>query len=218
LYAVLPLIWRARSIAGSTTVVLPVYFDVNRYYQERTTVVFPIGWRHASTVDQTSRWVSLPGVFVRSHTEGTDAFLFPLVWHWAGRERSTTVVAPLYWDFKRGTDRSSVFFPLVWRFGRADADHWVVVNTYVRTGKGKDEGTYRVVFIPLLEFGRPRPADLSWDVLGGLVGYSRIGRNRVLRLAWQDIWLTPLPARTPTRAATVAPALRAPPRARTATR
>jgi hypothetical protein len=194
-HAAFPLVWHSRTIGVETTVVLPFVFDVNRFYQERTTVVFPLGWRHASAATQTSTWVSLPSIYVRNRADSSDAFVFPLLWHWGGRDRSTTVALPLYWDFKRGQDRSTVFFPLVWRFGRADANHWVVLNTYLKTGKGRDAGTYRFIFVPLFEVSRPRPADLSWDFLGGLVGYSRIGRNRVLRLGWQDIWLTPLPPR-----------------------
>jgi hypothetical protein len=187
---------------------MPFWFDVNRYYQERTTVVFPLGYRHYDAEDDTARWVSLPSIYVRSRPEGTDAFAFPLLWHWGGRERSTTVVLPLYWDFKRGPERSSTFFPLVWRFSRPEATTWVVLNTVVRSGKGRDEGTWRVIFVPLFEVSRPRPADLSWDFLGGLVGYSRIGRNRVLRLGWQDRWLDPLPPRAaPPRPAPPKPAL-----------
>jgi hypothetical protein len=199
-YAAFPLVWRSRSIAKTTTVVLPFYFDVDNRYKERTTLLFPFGWRHYTAEDRTTTWAALPSLLVRQRPEATDAFLFPLLWHWGGVKRSTTIVAPIYWDFKRGVERSTVVFPLVWRFQRADADTWVVANTYYRKGLGKHAGTYRFVFVPLFEVARPRPGDLTWEVLSGLVGYSRVGRNRVLRLFWQEIWLSqPPPASQPKR-------------------
>jgi hypothetical protein len=192
-YAFVPFVWRNRTVDSSTTVVFPFYYDVHRYYAERTTVVVPFALRRYTTDDNTTTWATLPSIMVRKRPDATDAFVFPFLWHWGGDRRSTTVVAPLYWDFKRGDERTTILAPLVWRFKRATADTWVVLNTYYRKGLGKDAGTYRLIFVPLFEVARPRAGDLTWDVLGGLVGYARLGMNRVLKLFWKPIWLSAKP-------------------------
>ena len=78
----------------------------------------------------------------------------------------------------------SVFFPLGahWRTERGHST--IVLNTYYHRGTGEYEGAWRFDFWPLLSFGRPRPQDLEWAVVYGLVGYSREGINRTLRLLW----------------------------------
>jgi len=40
------LFWRYRDIASSTTVVLPLYYDVHDYQLSRTTALFPFFVRH----------------------------------------------------------------------------------------------------------------------------------------------------------------------------
>ncbi|MGZ7008121.1 MAG: hypothetical protein ACXVLX_21195, partial [Ilumatobacteraceae bacterium] len=67
---------------------------------------------------------------------------------------------------------------------------------YYRRGRGPyKEGSWYVDVFPLAEFGRPRKHDVTWKVLEGLFGYSRLGRNRILHLFWFiDIALEPAPA------------------------
>ena len=47
----------------------------------------------------------------RRPSRSTDAVVFPLFWRFGGHD-STTVFAPLVWDFKRGDSRTTVVFPL----------------------------------------------------------------------------------------------------------
>ena len=68
------------------------------------------------------------------------------------------------------------------------------------------KGAWTYHFFPLFDFGRPRPGDLRWRILYGLIGYERSGTKRTLKLLWAaDIALKPavriappLPPATPT--------------------
>ena len=51
----------------------------------------------------------------------TDAVVFPLFWHFGGKN-STTIVAPLVWDFKRGESRTTVAFPIFAHWHRPERD------------------------------------------------------------------------------------------------
>ncbi|MCK5798759.1 MAG: hypothetical protein KAI47_16315, partial [Deltaproteobacteria bacterium] len=169
-----PLFWRWRGIDTTSTIVFPLYWDFNDHYASRTTVLFPLLARHRDSHAHSVSWYTLPGVWVRSRPEATDAVVFPLVWHFGGTKRSSTVVFPLYW-----------------RFDRPDARTYVVANTYYRRDKRND--TYDFWFLPLFRVQRPRPGDFNFEFLFGLVGYQRVGRNRILRLLYFPIELDPAP-------------------------
>jgi hypothetical protein len=193
-----PLIWRYHNVESTILVGLPLFFDVHRFGESRTTGFLPFYLRNDNRVIKSTSWVFPPILtFVRHRRTGadpgTDVVLFPIVWRFGGRD-STTVVAPLYWDFKRGESRTTVFFPIAARWIRPDGDYLLVLNMYYRKGLGPREGSWYVNVFPLCSFGRPRPHDLEWSVLEGLFGYSRQGRNRSLRLLWLlEFKLEPVP-------------------------
>ncbi len=132
----------------------------------------------------------MPGIWVRSRPEATDAVVFPLVWHFGGAKRSSTVVFPLYWRFDRPNTRT-----------------YVVANTYYR--RNKRNNTYDFWFLPLFRVQRPRPGDFNFEFLFGLVGYQRVGRNRILRLLYFPIELDPAPGQ-PSSGAVKLPSHKAP--------
>jgi hypothetical protein len=190
-----PLIWRGRDVESSTVIGLPLYFDLNRFGESRTTGFLPLFVRHRDHVEKTSLWI-LPPILSWWHKtpDHTSAGFFPLVWHFGGADR-TTIVAPFVWDFRRGESRTTVFFPLGAHWRRPDADHLLLPLVYYRKGLGSRAGSWYLNVFPLITLGRPRPQDVEWYFLEGLFGYSRQGRNRNLRLLWVlDFKLEPVPA------------------------
>ncbi len=201
LQAFTPLVWRYRNVEQAVTVGLPLIFDVHKFGESHTTAVLPFFLRHRSEVSNSTWWSAPPlllwGRDRRGDDPGKDFVFFPLVWRFGGKERQTTIVAPFVWDFKRGDSRTTVVFPIMARWTRPDGDRLIVLNTYYRKGKGVRAGSWWLDFFPLFSFGRPRQQDFEWNIFEGLVGFSRQGRNRTLKLFWLiDISLQPLPAST----------------------
>jgi hypothetical protein len=186
LTAVTPLIWRHKSIESGTTLVLPLFFDHHVYHESRTTGLLPFYIQRRGIAEGATTHVIPPLLlYVRRAPEGTDVAFFPLVWRFVSKgevDSSTTIVAPLFWDFKRGTSHTQVLFPLYMHATRPNADHTIVANVYYRRGKGPTAGSYYVNVFPFFDFGRPRPGDVEWNIFGGVIGYSRIGNNRTLKL------------------------------------
>jgi hypothetical protein len=197
LAAYTPLVWRYHNVESTTTIGLPLFFDVNRVHESRTTGLLPLFVRNRSEVERDTSY-AIPPILTwwrtRDDHSKSDAVVFPLIWHFGGQS-STTVVAPLVWDFKRGESRTTVVFPLGARWKRPDGIHTIALNVYYGKGLGPKEGAWNFRFFPLISFGRPRKHDVEWYFLEGLFGYSRLGRNRNLRLLWVlDFALEPVPA------------------------
>jgi hypothetical protein len=198
LQAYTPLTWRYHSVEGSTVVGVPLFFDVHRYGESRTTSLLPFFIRNTSKVTN-STWWTFPPLLAWGRTRrggddaGTDAVLFPLFWHFGGKNHST-VLPPLVWDFRRGTSRTTVVIPFGAHWKRSDSDHTLALNLYYKRGRGPREGSWYVNIYPMTSFGRPRKQDLQWSLFEGLIGYSREGRNRTLHLLFfLDIPLEPAP-------------------------
>jgi len=100
-------------------------------------------------------------------------------------------VLPLYWDIKRGNDRTTLILPLYARWQRAGYRSTLVVPSYYYQeglrDDGTPDGTYRRfvgLVLPFYDSGVKRPGDFVWNLLGGLVGRERIGHHRYTRLFW----------------------------------
>ena len=65
---------------------------------------------------------------------------------------------------------------------------------YHRTGLGPEAGTSRLFVFPLWESAVKRPGDYMWEVLLGLFGWERIGRNRYLKVLFIPFEMEPAPA------------------------
>jgi hypothetical protein len=172
------LFWRHRDVASSTTLALPLFYDVHDFHLSRTTVFFPLFVRHHRDADQTTYFVS---PFIYSHTSPTEATTFGIPF----------AFLPLYWDVRRGNDRTTLVLPLYAHWQRAGYRSTLVVPSYYyQEGLREDgapDGTYRrfVGFVlPFYDSGVKRPGDFMWNLLGGLVGRERIGHHRYLRLFW----------------------------------
>jgi hypothetical protein len=177
--AALLLYWHRRDIASSTTMALPLFYDVHDYRISRTTVLLPFFLRYERMADQNTYWFA--PLFYR-HSSPTDA---------------TTVVFPLVWDFKRGADRTTVVAPFYAHWKRPDhTGTYVFPIYYYREGlraDGNPDGTYRRFVIPFYDSGVKRPGDFMWEILGGLVGHERIGHHRYLRIFYMTFETAPAP-------------------------
>jgi hypothetical protein len=175
----LGLFWHQHDIASSTTLGLPLFYDVNDYHLSRITVLLPLFVRYARASDDNA-WTVAP-LFYR-HTSPAD---------------STTVAFPLYWDFKTGDNRTTLLIPFFahWRRPGYTAT-WVFPSYYYREGindDGTPDGTYRRFVVPFYDSGVKRPGDFLWEIFGGLVGQERIGRHRYLRLFYMTFETGPAP-------------------------
>jgi hypothetical protein len=159
--------WRRRDIASATTLILPLFLDVHDFRQSRTTVLLPLFVRHANEVTGESLW--LAPLFYRhvTTTDRTNVF-FPLFWDFKHEERRTTVLLPFFAHWTRATYAGTYVFP----------------NIYYRKGiaAGEADGTWRLFIPPLFDAAVQRPGDFRWEILGGLFGKERIGRNHYMKL------------------------------------
>jgi len=174
-----PLLWHRRRQEGSTTLALPLLWDVHHRGVSRSTLVFPLYLRRRDVARQTTSHLTHL-LWLRRHPAGTDVVAFPVLWHFTGRDSSSTVVFPLLWRFQRPGRRSTVVFPLYWDFTRAGTRTTVVLNTLYRRNKARR--TYDFHFLPLVRVQRKRPTDIKLSLLAGLFGYERVGRDRFLKL------------------------------------
>jgi len=167
LTTVLALFWRRRDITSSTTLVLPLFIDVHDYRQSRTTVLLPLFVRHANEVTGESLWLA-PLYYRHVTPETTTNVFFPLLWDWKSEGRRTTVLFPLFAHWTRATYAGTYVFPIF----------------YYRKGltAGHEDGTWRVFIPPLFDAAVERPGDFRWEILGGLFGKERIGRNHYMKL------------------------------------
>ena len=165
------LFWRRTDVASATTLVLPLFFDVHDYRASRTTVLFPLFLRHAS------------------ETTGDTYALAPLFYRHTAPGAATTVVFPLWWDYKREDRRTTILVPLFAHWTRTThASTYIFPIFYYRTGFAAGapphtpDGTWRFFMPPLFDAAVERPGDLRWEILGGLFGKERIGRNNYLKV------------------------------------
>lgn len=183
LLGVTPLVWHYRSVESTTTVAFPFFFEQLTQYEKRTSVLFPLGLRHKNYATNATTWVA-PLLYLRSSPTTTEFVFFPLVWRLGEPGSRGTAVFPLFWDFRRGESITQMFLPFYVFVRRPNADHIVVLNCYFRRGRGPNEGSYSFHFIPLFDVGRPHPGDYEWNLFEGLIGYSRVGRTRRVKLLW----------------------------------
>jgi hypothetical protein len=165
------LFWRRTDVASATTLVLPLFFDVHDYRASRTTLFLPLLVRYAN------------------ETTGDSIWLAPLFYRHSAPKESTTVAFPLFWDFKHEDRRTTLLLPLFAHWTRpTHAGTYVFPIFYYRKGfavgapPGTPDGTWRVFVPPLFDAAVQRPGDLRWEVLGGLFGKERIGRNHYLKI------------------------------------
>jgi hypothetical protein len=175
------LFWHHRDIASSTNLALPLFYDVHNYHESRFTMLAPLFLRYWRASDATTYTV-LPLFYRRASGQDTVT-------------DSTTVAFPLFWDFKSADRRTTVLFPLFANIHRPTfTARYIFPSIYYRRGEGTAAGTSRLFIFPLWESAEKRPGDAMWEVLLGLFGYERIGRNRYVKVLFVPFQLSPAPA------------------------
>ena len=179
LTTVLGLFWHHHDVTSSTTLGLPLYYDFHDFSLSRTTVAFPLLFRHANEVAGTA-------------TVDRAALLPPLVAHGLDDRR-----LPALLGLRGPGTRTTIVFPLFAHWRRPDhASTWVFPTIYHRTGlapAGQPDGTWHTVVAPFYAAAVKRPGDFSWEVLGGLFGHESVGRNRYLKLFFMRFEQEPAP-------------------------
>lgn len=179
-----PIFWHWKSADRQTTVLFPLVYYASRP-AKKTVAVLPLFGYHRDEHDNRSMLLLPLLTWWRNGGDGSrERVVFPLFWHFKNAERQTTVFFPLVFHAKRPHYTVTVFLPFGahWRTERGHST--LVLNTYVYKGTGDYKGAWDFHFWPLFSVGRPRPQDLRWTILAGLLGYSREGRNRTLQLLW----------------------------------
>jgi hypothetical protein len=186
-----PLIIRSRNHGERSTAWIfpPLLLYVKRHPEGINANLFPLLWHRESHERTTS--VFLPLWYYLRRPDYRTAVFFPLVYHYWDKEKDSgfTVAFPFFWKRWVQDRYLSVFVPFGARWRTERAQHTLVLNAYYVAGIGRNKGAWDFHFWPLFSFGRPRPRDLEWNILGGLIGYLRAGRNRTFRL----LWFIPIP-------------------------
>lgn len=165
-----PLLYYFGGKERTTTVLFPILFYVRRPASQFTAVLPFFAY---SRDEHNTRSLFLPPLLAwgRNYANGDrDRVAFPLLWHFKREKQTTTVFLPFgaHWRNEKG------FYTLV-------------LNSYYYKGNPSDpkrRGAWHFEFFPVIDFGRPYAGDISWNFLEGLVGYSRVGVKRTLRLFW----------------------------------
>lgn len=192
-----PIIWHWKSPDRQTTVIFPLAFYAKRP-ATMSVGVMPLFVYRRDEQDNRSLMVMPLLTWARNGGDGSrERVVFPFIWHFKSTERQTTVVFPLIWHARRPNYTVTVFLPLGAHWTTEKGNSTLVLNTYVYKGTGAYKGAWSFQFWPLFSVGRPRVNDLEWTILTGLVGYSREGVNRTLRLLWGiPIHLEPVGTKT----------------------
>jgi hypothetical protein len=174
------LYWHKSDVLSSSTLGLPLYYDIENYRDSRLTMLLPFFMRYRNHVSEQTTTVA-PLFYRRSGPTDSTTIGFPLFWRFWSPERSTTVLFPLYWGVRRPTWEGAYIFPSIW----------------TSKGLGPEAGTSHFWFIPLWEHQVKRPGDVMWEALLGVFGYERIGRSRFLKVLFIPFELEPVsPAKT----------------------
>ncbi|MBI5481663.1 MAG: hypothetical protein HY906_22595 [Deltaproteobacteria bacterium] len=201
-----PLVWHWGSRNEEGTVVVPFYVGFrsdDRYrravtplfYQwgdrrVRKSLLFPIAYlaregasslflsplvvAHFDAVEQTQRMV-----------------VFPLYWRFATRDSSVNVGFPLWWDFRyrRRGSRLSILFPLGFRYDRRDETTTMFLNVVYTRGKEGFPDAWSFHLFPLFDLASYNRDHFKWQVLMGMVGRERQGRQARWRIVY--VWTDP---------------------------
>ncbi|MBI5518389.1 MAG: hypothetical protein HY909_31750 [Deltaproteobacteria bacterium] len=193
----LPLFHYGRSPRGVSLVTPLAVYDRTG---EATTLVTPVYQQHRGSTN----WDAVAPFFFSSREAATGAHteaLLPLFYHRWTPSRNTWWLLPTIHSVREGDDwtfniypllfagrsgerRHTVVAPLFWRFESPSHVTQLVANVLWLSSERQGVRSYQWHVLPLFSYGRPRPEDLDWNVLFGLVGYRRLGGHKQLRLFW----------------------------------
>ena len=82
---------------------------------------------------------------------------------------------------------ATVVAPLFWRFSDPNSVTMLAGNFLWISSQRQGVRSFEWHLLPVFSYARPRPEDVSWNVLFGLVGYRRQGTHSQLRLLYIPI-------------------------------
>ena len=178
---------KQRADGYHNVITFPVFFHFGGK-ERSSTVIFPIFWYLRRPATQ---FTALLPLFAYSRNEHNTRWLFlpPLLTfarNFANGDRDR-VIFPLFWHFKREKSSTTVFLPFGAHWVNSKGHYTLVLNSYYYKGNPENpqrRGAWHFELWPLIGFGRPHAGDIEWNFLSGLVGYSRDGVKRTLRLLW----------------------------------
>jgi hypothetical protein len=180
LRTVLALFWRRTDVTSSTTLALPLYYDLHDYNVARTTMFVPLFIRRTNALEGSVTWLA-PLFYRRTAPTSSTTVLFPLFWDWkSAPEHRTTIFAPFFAHWRRPGYASTWVFPTIY-------------HSKGLTSAGAPTGTWHTVVAPFYAAAVKRPGDFMWEILGGVVGHERVGRNRYLKLFFMRFEQEPVP-------------------------
>ncbi len=158
------MVWQFRTPAKVTTVVAPPIFGLQHVYKERRLTWLAPLFLDDNNYGNDERWFTAPPVLYVQHKKGArrQVVQFPLVWHFASKDRHTTIGGLLWWDFRRPGRRTQV-----------------VPGLYV--GRKKGESKLHVIG-PALGWWRTTPTGRHWSALLGLFGGGYEGEQRYMHI------------------------------------
>lgn len=159
-WGVFPFVGRWHEYGRYSTIATPLFVHAgSEETRTSTTWVFPSF--HARTAPDHRFFNFYPLVFTARGSDWHHNVVFPFVWD-VGNARTghqVTVVAPFY---ARVADRNSSI-------------QWVFPNHFYWDAVRDGQRSFGWDFFPFVQYGEPRPGDMYWSVLHGLVGYRRQG-------------------------------------------
>ena len=184
-----PLLWLYRDpdIDLDQTLLFPFYYR-RTSPRENSLAVFPFYGQFERYGLSKSTWVT--PFFNHSHDlTGWSTNLHPVLYFGRDGYSSHSVVAPIFWDFSDPTSRSTIVAPLYWRFAKPDSLTQLIGNVLYTETRSRQGTDWKVHILPALSYGQT-PDGHSWDLLFGLVGYTRRAAETKMRLFWIPITLS----------------------------
>ncbi|NRA34311.1 MAG: hypothetical protein HRU17_13310 [Polyangiaceae bacterium] len=154
-----------------TKVYFPLYANSKRFGVSETTFVTPF--------------------FQHSHDlRGWSTAVHPLFYVGRNGYDTHTVAAPFFWDFASRDSRTTIAFPLYWRFADKESTTQLVGNVFYKERPVRHGTDWQVHIFPLFSYGET-PNGHWWNILYGLAGYTRAGKQSEIRTLWIPLELSP---------------------------
>ncbi len=184
-----PLLWLYRDpdIELDQTLLFPFFYR-RTSPRENSIAVFPFYGQFERYGLSRSTWVT-PFFNQTNELTGWSTNLHPLLYFGRSGYSSHSVIAPFFWDFSDPASRSTIVAPLYWRFAKPDSVTQLIGNVLYTETRSRQGLDWKVHILPALSYGQT-PDGHSWDLLFGLVGYTRRAALTQMRLFWVPITLS----------------------------
>jgi hypothetical protein len=182
----LPLVfdYRDKRLQSHAWAVAPLYYQSQS--KRGSDVLTPFFGRFEDYGVSRTYWV-FPSVVHSSGTAGWETDVYPFAFFGRSGASAHNVAAPLYFDFKNPSGRTTIQFPFFWRFATSEGQVTEVAGNTIYLQKPVRGGyDWQTHVAPFFSYGES-PTSMFWNVLFGLVGYSKDTEKTVVRVLWLPI-------------------------------